>query len=233
MRNGFDSRTFMQKAAMCRLFAFFWLALCLVLPVPSGAAGPETVRARFIIDGDTFTTTDGRTVRLAAIDAPEIGCDGRPDEHYAAQARERLRALVFGKEVELVSDGSGRDRHGRILAHVILPEGGTAQEALVREGFAIVYPHDDNDPSRLGLLIAMQRQAILEGKGMWPRVLVSPFAEMSFLGNQASKRFGPVDCVVTRRISGGRRVDFPGLREAFWEGFAPYRECRSPFALQN
>ena len=138
MRDGFDSRTFMQKAAMCRLFAFFWLALCLVLPVPSGAAGPETVRARFIIDGDTFPTTDGRTVRLAAIDAPEMGRDGGADQHYAVQAREKLRSLIFGKEVSLVPDGLGRDRHGRILAHVVLPEGSTAQEAVVREGFAIV-----------------------------------------------------------------------------------------------
>ncbi|WP_236615095.1 thermonuclease family protein [Desulfovibrio sp. X2] len=191
------------------------------------------MRVRFVADGDTFVAADGRVVRLAGIDAPETGKHGAPSQAFAEAAAERLRGLVLGRAVEITLAGDGRDRHGRLLALVRLPDGQLAQELLVREGLAVVYPHPDNDPASVFRLLRLQREAIREGRGLWPSVLDAPANGGRWGGNRESRRFGPPDCPFVRQTAKKRRIAFKSLREAFWEGYAPYRECRSPFNLQN
>jgi len=66
----------------------------------------------FVADGDTFSLSDGRRVRLLSVDAPEIGmCLGE-------EAKVRLTDLVLGKHVRLKD--VTHDDYGRILASVIV-----------------------------------------------------------------------------------------------------------------
>lgn len=65
-----------------------------------------------VSDGDTFTLSDGRWVRLLGVDAPEIG------RCASVEAKSRLSQLVLGKHVRL-KDVS-HDDYGRILANVLV-----------------------------------------------------------------------------------------------------------------
>jgi len=223
-----------QKAASGRLFAFLGLLLAALLANPAAGTGQggETVRVRFVPDGDTFVTTDGRVVRLAGIDAPETERRDAPAQFFAAQATERLRGLVLDRDVEIF--GIGRDRHGRIVAEAVLTDGRSLEEMLVGEGLAFVYPHADGRPDRTRRLLDLQQNAIEGGRGFWPGVLSDEKNKILWEGNAHSLRFGPAEgCGPLAASAPGRRIAFGSLAEAFREGFAPYRECRSPFNLQN
>ena len=67
-------------------------------------------KTKRVIDGDTFTTQGGDTVRLANVDAPEKGERGAP------QARKDLIKLISRKSVTI--DTVARDKYGRIVANV-------------------------------------------------------------------------------------------------------------------
>lgn len=87
----------------------------------------ERNRAVAVVDGDSFTTSDGRRIRLLGIDAPE-----RSRCMYD-QARAKLSGLVEGKRVKLTDVVT--DAYGRILANVWTDEI-LVNEELVREGLA-------------------------------------------------------------------------------------------------
>src|SRR6478752_690504 len=70
-----------------------------------------------IIDGDTvdvLVQKEMRRIRLYAIDAPEKG------KAFGSRARETTGRLVFGRTVTVV--GHGRDRYGRTLGDIFLPD---------------------------------------------------------------------------------------------------------------
>ena len=66
-----------------------------------------------VVDGDTFTLTDGRRARLLGVDAPEMG------RCMSEEAKARLSELVLGKYVRL-KDVGYHDDYGRILASVLV-----------------------------------------------------------------------------------------------------------------
>jgi micrococcal nuclease len=63
-----------------------------------------------VLDGDTFRLNTGETVRLAEVDAPEVGSPAY------AQAFEKLKQLVKGKAI--LYDQRAVDNYGRIVADV-------------------------------------------------------------------------------------------------------------------
>ena len=63
-----------------------------------------------VLDGDTFRLNTGETVRLAEVDAPEVGSPGY------AQALEKLKQLIERKVI--LYDQRGADSYGRIVADV-------------------------------------------------------------------------------------------------------------------
>jgi len=65
---------------------------------------------REVVDGDTFFTKEGLIIRLASLDAPEIGvCGGE-------EAAEALRKLIMGKPLYIKA--IQRDMYDRLIAHV-------------------------------------------------------------------------------------------------------------------
>jgi endonuclease YncB( thermonuclease family) len=68
-------------------------------------------RVTRVIDGDTFETAGRRRpIRLAGVDAPELG---QPGGYLATAA---LRSLIEDQEVRI--DTVSRDRYGRSVANV-------------------------------------------------------------------------------------------------------------------
>ena len=99
---------------------------------------PETVAhgtVVTVVDGDTLVVAlDGRRerVRVLGIDAPEVrSC-------LAERSTAETRRLALGRRVELEGDSSqrSRDRFGRRLAYVRLPEGRDLGFELVSAGLA-------------------------------------------------------------------------------------------------
>ena len=92
----------------------------------------------YVVDGDTIRMDDGAYVRLLEIDTPEKG-------HRAECDAERMLSVHSTANLErLISGGftlepEGRDRYGRILGHLRLPDGRTASEAQVSASLGVVY----------------------------------------------------------------------------------------------
>ena len=94
-----------------------------------------------VVDGDTVVIA-GERIRLRSeagpIDAPELGKAKCPLELFRAEAaKDRLAALLTGREPEIVRHGA--DRYGRTVA-VLLVDGKDIGAELVREGHAKRWP---------------------------------------------------------------------------------------------
>ncbi|MDT8383330.1 MAG: thermonuclease family protein [Gammaproteobacteria bacterium] len=127
----------------------------------------ETAVLATVVDGDTLRLKDGRSVRLIGINTPEIGCDGKPSEPLAVQAREDLRSLLGPAAVLGLRYGRERqDRYGRLLAHVYLADGRSVEEQLLRAGLAahIVVPPNSGNAA---CYQAAEHLARTADKGVW------------------------------------------------------------------
>ncbi len=90
-----------------------------------------------VVDGDTFKTDKGKTVRLLGINAPEMLDPG------GDLAKEFLMNMVLGKTVVLKKDITEKDNYGRYLYYVYL-DGKFVNDEMIRVGLAETrfYPPD-------------------------------------------------------------------------------------------
>lgn len=140
-------------------------------PMDLADGGMATVKA--VIDGDTLLLADGRQVRLVGIQAPKLplGREGFAAWPLSIEAKAHLESLVLGHVVELRLAAQAMDRHGRLLAHLLLPSSGSGdhiwvQGAMLAAGLARVYTFPDNRLLATEML-ALERQARADGSGLW------------------------------------------------------------------
>jgi len=90
------------------------------------------------VDGDTLVFT-GRRVRLAGIDAPEIGqtCRRGDADYACGQEARRFLAVLTGKG-QTECSGNEEDRYGRLLVHCVSATT-DINSAMVRAGWAVSY----------------------------------------------------------------------------------------------
>lgn len=177
-------------------------------------------------DGDTVKLMDRRIIRLAGIDAPELGKQGRKPQFYARKAKEDLIQLARGKKVKLVIPGVAyRDSHGRIIADVLLDGDQSLNRMMIERGAAIFYPNQDLNPQFQEDLLNLQSEAIKERRGLWNTLLSMPIANDNYIGNKATLRFYPETCPEAQNIKPRNRIHFGTLMDAFLSGFVPARLC--------
>lgn len=138
------------------------------ISTPPATSTVATVVA--VVDGDTIdvqTTTGEERVRLIGIDTPEISRDGGADDCYAQEARTYLDQLVYGHDVELVSDPTqaDTDRYGRLLRHVLI-DGQSAAQLAIEAGAGTEYTYD-HPYNRRSDYLAAQDSAMDAGAGLW------------------------------------------------------------------
>lgn len=137
----------------------------LALACQPGADSDATVVR--VIDGDTIEVRIGlgqARVRLVSVDTPEVR---DPVECFGEEASRRTRELLpLGTKVRLERDVTDRDRFGRLLRYVFLPDGRLLSAVLVAEGYAevVFYPPDRQ---HLDALTESERVAREEGRGLW------------------------------------------------------------------
>ncbi len=128
----------------------------------------EQVRVAAVVDGDTLHLADGRRVRLIGINTPEKAWEERPAEPLADQAQALLRRLVREADgrVALRLGEEPRDRYGRLLAHVFLPDGESMEARLLEAGLAlrVAIPPNLWDQS---CLARVEEGARAAGRGLW------------------------------------------------------------------
>jgi endonuclease YncB( thermonuclease family) len=122
------------------LYAAVVVLWCMLAPW-SASAEQCTGKVVGISDGDTISVLrEGKAVkvRLYGVDAPEKA------QAFGTKSRQLTGDLAFQKAVTVMIHAN--DRYGRLVGEVLLPDGRSLNQELVRAGMAWWYrpyaPHD-------------------------------------------------------------------------------------------
>ena len=147
--------------------------LLLLLSCLAGAAqaGEFSARVIAVLDGDTVLVRQANTltkIRLAGIDAPEVGhagMGGQPpnsqqDQPYGMEAKQSLSDMVLNKQVQIKSQAV--DDYGRLVAN-LSADGRDVNAEQLRRGMAWEYSwHHGNQA-----YVALQHEAQQARRGLW------------------------------------------------------------------
>ena len=142
----------MAKRRACGAAGLAIAVLVLAVPSPGEDFQGKVVR---ILDGDTIEVLHSlraERIRLHGVDAPE------KSQAFGSRARQFTAGLVFGRSVTVRE--KGRDRYGRTLAEIVLPDGRILNRELVASGFAWHYKRYSSD---LGLARLEERRVRRRG----------------------------------------------------------------------
>lgn len=163
------------------VLAIAWL-LTGTAAYPAEAPASLTGLVTWIHDADTLEVAPHGKVRLLGVDAPEKTASDRDDKFVKLGiVRGNLRAAhgaglawclhhLKGQWVRLTFDTTRqerRDRHGRLLAYVHLPDGRLLNRVLLEEGLVIVYRRFPIDLKQD--FLTAEAAAQKRGAGLWAR----------------------------------------------------------------
>ena len=100
--------------------------------------------ALYVVDGDTFETSRGESIRLLCVDTPEEGQAGYEDSKIF------LSTFVLGREILI--EREGLDVYNRTLAWVSVysnEERVLVNKAIVDNGYGSLYEYNGTDCGRM------------------------------------------------------------------------------------
>lgn len=213
------------KIRFSHIFGLILLAIILLLvreiarkpePVPPPETLPPGVH---VLDGDTFTDSEGNTVRLLGIDTPEKG------QPFAKEAEVELQRLLnsaaqiryeFGKEKT--------DRYQRLLAFVFA-DSIFVNERLLEDGLATAYFFEGQLASAaIQELCAAQRAALRAKIGIW--TLTPEPLESVYYGNTERRRFHRPSCSAVESGEMKHLVKRSTREEFLNDCYSPCRNCK-------
>lgn len=170
-----DSRSPIYSAALS-----IALVLLVIAPTLLWANGQHARQGRvtWVNDGDTIQVQGIGTIRLIGVDCPEKeptdrdwkylrhGCSNQ--DHLRLSAASTLKRVIHlckGKQVKIQVGGDKRDRYGRTLAYVWLPDGRMLNQLLLEEGRAMVYRRFDFNHKKE--FIRLEATAKRSRAGIW------------------------------------------------------------------
>ena len=155
------------------------------------------------LSGDKLEDPSGQLLQLAAVKAPEVWPKGAPYASwpYAKQSQAILASKVTGQTLELFCSKEKLSFDGKLIAHVLLPDGQWLQHQLVREGAVFLFPRAEQSEGQEALqaaeLIARSGQ-----RGLW--------TELDLLAHATEKltsgRFKIVSGTVLNAARSGNRI---------------------------
>jgi micrococcal nuclease len=129
-----------------------------------GGGDGRSARVVGVTDGDTIELTRLGRVRLIGVDTPEVyggvECFGRAASSFTK------RHLPPGTRVRYRIGVEERDRYGRVLAYVWLPDGRMFNELLVAEGYATPLTIPPNVEYE-DVFVKAARRARESQRGLW------------------------------------------------------------------
>ncbi|MBF0325965.1 MAG: thermonuclease family protein [Alphaproteobacteria bacterium] len=149
--------------------------IAMAVLVPAAATAETVAGVPRVVDGDSLVV-DGRPIRLARIDAPEMK---QPEGRYVLAA---LKRHIAGREVQC--EGTDQDRYRRLVATCRI-DGRSINAWLVGRGLAFAY-WPFRDPVTLArrpcpdqsmpechrtspALLSIEDKARSAGRGLWRR----------------------------------------------------------------
>lgn len=96
-------------------------------------------RVERIVDGDTLVLEKIGKVRLIGVDTPETVDRRKPVQYFGKEASLFLKNIALGKEVSIEYDQNKKDRYGRALGYLFLPDGTLINLKIIEEGYGFAY----------------------------------------------------------------------------------------------
>jgi micrococcal nuclease len=228
------NQLFMFKKNLFGLLALILMLSTTALASPDEFSGVVTR----VIDGDTIEVQDFGKVRLADIDAPEMGTsEGRSAEQYTT-------AWLQSNIVHLdVDDRSKTDRYGRFVCVVYLskPDGSVNtsrnfNKMLVDSGHACVTDFTNNEfnpaewwggkvPSS-ALCASRPLQHVEESET--PSTAVSTSTTGLFVGSIKSNKYHYPNCEGAKKIKPSNEIWFSSSEDARFHRYEPCKICNPP-----
>ena len=128
-----------------------------------------------VIDGDTLDldVADRRhrqpttRVRLWGVDTPETQKPDAPAMHYGPEAAQFTERLALNTEVlvRLEPFAGSRDKYGRLLAYIYLPDGRLLNQTLIQDGYG--YADERFTHMLYDEFLAAQKEARENHRGLW------------------------------------------------------------------
>ncbi|RAU46489.1 MULTISPECIES: thermonuclease family protein [unclassified Pseudomonas] len=166
-RSSSYSRLF-KKASLAGAFFMpaIWISTAQAL-CPAPASLP-TAQVQRVVDGDTLRLTDGRSVRMIGLNAPETGKKGQSAQPFAEAAKRRLQTLVDDSDgrVSLRVGEQATDHYGRTLANVYGRNGANLEAQLLSEGLGYLVAVAPN-LALVDCQQAAENAARQAGLGLW------------------------------------------------------------------
>ena len=185
--------------------------------LPSDA---EKHEVRNVYDGDTFTLTNERRVRLLGIDTPEI----KERQPFAQEAKAYTKDRCDKREVYLSFEpGSEREDHyGRLLCYVwVSADDGKylcINEGIIEAGLARAYtPGKGKEPHNWKKLIDLQSNARKQRLGLW-----SDFDDHTVYKTANGAAYHKRSC---QHLASVRNLKELRVSEALDMGLHPCRTC--------
>ena len=190
-----------KKNILLLMFFFFVVPTLIVIDRWGGVSLRDTVRRNLyadqdwkkyhkrsfrvekVIDGDTIDLAvpdnkDPTTrVRLLGVDTPETKNPKTSVMYFGPEASAFTKKLCENQQVTVLLDtvADQRDKYGRLLAYIRLPDGSILDERLIAEGFGYADPRFEH--SFYDKYAQLQEQAMRGKKGLWEKVNRSQFPE--------------------------------------------------------
>ena len=180
---------------------------------------------KWVNDGDTIVLANGWRVRYIGIDAPEIDHENQKAQPYGYKAESINKKLVLSQKIGLEFDEERRDRYGRLLAYIFLPDGSFLNSRMLENGLAF-YLHRRPNVKYDKRLLQAQQEAMKTQKGLWRNWKEE---QGRYIGNQNSRRFHLATCPFAKNIKWKNKTTFSTKWDAFHAGYAPAKKCIKEF----
>ena len=202
-----DCSRLLKKASLAGAFfvSAIWLSAANAL-CPAPQQVPQFAVQR-VVDGDTLRLSDGRSVRMIGLNAPETGKKGRSAEPFADAAKRRLQNLVDenGGKVGVIVGEDPQDHYGRTLANLYGRQGANLEAQLLVEGLGYQIAIAPN-VALLDCQQAAEQVARQTRLGLWKDSPVQP------VGHIANSGFAIISGKISdvQRNGGGLWIELQG-----------------------
>ena len=124
-----------------------------------------------VIDGDTIDVLSGgkkEKVRILGINTPETVDPRRQVECFGVEASNKAKEILAYQTIRLELDPSqsDRDKYGRLLRYIILPDDKDFGYEMIKQGYAYEYTYDSPYKYQEKYKAA-QKEAQLLKVGLW------------------------------------------------------------------
>jgi micrococcal nuclease len=139
-------------------------------------ANPGLYAVSHFTDGDTISVSmngKNESVRMIGVDTPETHKPNTPVQCYGPAASAFTKNLIGSQKVRLEADptNQNRDRYGRLLRYIYLPDGRLVEAELIKNGYGFAYtsfPFTKKDD-----FVKLEDAARAANKGLWANCTVT------------------------------------------------------------